>query len=233
MKTLFVALDFKTEQETFAFLDKFEVQSIGVKVGMSQFYMSGPKIIEEMCRRGHEVFLDLKCHDIPNTVYLACLQLSQLPVKLLTVHTLGGKEMMQAAVKGVEEGPYQPQILGITQLTSTNQTQLNQDLGISGDLQSSVIHLAQLAEESGLAGVVSSVQEVSQIKAATSERFLSLTPGIRMQTNATNDQKRVATPEQARLAGADFIVVGRPITQSSDPVAAYQEFIHQWKGSNN
>ena len=141
--------------------------------------------------------------------------------------------MMQAAVKGVEEGPYQPQILGITQLTSTNQTQLNQDLGISGDLQSSVIHLAQLAEESGLAGVVSSVQEVSQIKAATSERFLSLTPGIRMQTNATNDQKRVATPEQARLAGADFIVVGRPITQSSDPVAAYQEFIHQWKGSNN
>ncbi len=230
METLYVALDFKTEAETFDFLKLFEGRQIGVKVGMSQFYMSGPSIIERLCDMGHEVFLDLKCHDIPNTVYLAMLQLSQLPIELVTIHAMGGKEMMRAAVKGVQEGKHQPKVLAITHLTSTNQEMLNNQLQIPGTVAESVEHLTRLALDSGVDGLVSSVQESKMIKEVSKGQLLSLTPGIRLNKNAHDDQERIASPEEARANGADYIVVGRPIIQADDPVRAYEEMKEHWEG---
>lgn len=232
MKELYVALDFKREEETWDFLDQFKNNPIPVKIGMSQFYMSGADFVKKLADRGHKIFLDLKCHDIPNTVYLAMLQLSQLPVDLVTIHTLGGREMMEAAVQGAKEGKYQPKVLGITQLTSMDQNTLS-EIGIKNSLIESVQNLAQLAQKSGLDGVVSSVQEVPQIKEVTGEDFLCLCPGIRMKKDASGDQKRVASPNEARELGADYIVVGRPITQAKNPVVTYNEFLNDWKGDSN
>lgn len=228
MDKLFVALDFKQEAEMWSFMDYFKSQPIAVKVGMSQFYLSGPDLVKRLADDGHCVFLDLKSHDIPNTVYLAMTQLSKLPVDIVTIHTLGGQEMMEAAMDGIQTGPYQPKVLGITQLTSTNQAMLH-SLGIELPMEASVRSLAQLAQASGLDGVVSSVHEVTDIKKATSSDFLCLTPGIRMAGSQADDQSRTASPSQARQAGADYIVVGRPITQAEDPIEAYNRYLQDWR----
>ncbi|MCI5775248.1 MAG: orotidine-5'-phosphate decarboxylase [Aerococcus sp.] len=229
---LFVALDFNTEAELNAFLKHFENHPIPVKIGMSQFYMSGPKIIDELSARGFPIFLDLKSHDIPNTVYLAMKQLSQYPIEMVTVHCMGGQEMMAAAVDGANAGPYRPKLMGITQLTSTSQEMMARDLRMTGDLLDSVVHLAKLAQTSGLDGVVSSVLETRAIKHATSSDFLSLTPGIRLTKEKQDDQTRIATPQEAKAAGVDYLVVGRPITQANDPVAAYHRFLFAWHGTD-
>lgn len=228
MEPLYVALDFNTEAEMKNFLTLFKDNPIPIKIGMSQFYMSGPSLIEELSRAGFPIFLDLKCHDIPNTVYLALKQLSQYPVDMVTIHCLGGKQMMQAAVAGANEGKYRPKVMGITQLTSTDASTLNQQLQIPGEIIGSVVHLAQLAQESGLDGVVSSVLETQAIKQATHKGFLNLTPGIRLTKQSTDDQTRIATPAEAKAAGSDYIVVGRPITQAADPVLAYHQFLDSW-----
>ncbi|MCZ0716885.1 orotidine-5'-phosphate decarboxylase [Aerococcus kribbianus] len=230
MRDLYIALDFKTEPELWDFMENFQDQSAAFKVGMSQFYMSGPEIVWKLAAMGHKVFLDLKCHDIPNTVYLAMRQLSQLPVELITVHTLGGPAMLKAAVKGAKEGPYQPKVLGITQLTSTDQNMLTEDLHIQQSVEESVLDLAQMAQKTGLDGVVSSALEVKKIKAATNGELLALTPGIRLAEDTSDDQSRVASPSQAKANGADYIVVGRPITQAKDPLAAYQNYLKEWQG---
>ena len=230
MNELFIALDFHNETDLWYFIDKFKNQPAAFKIGMSQFYMSGPDIVNQLHDMGHKIFLDLKCHDIPNTVKLATQQLSKLPVELVTVHTLGGQKMLEAAMEGVAAGPYSPKVLGITQLTSSDQEMLNQQMQIKESIEDSVIHLAQLAQKSGVDGVVSSALETPAIKQATNHQLLSLTPGIRLTLEQSGDQTRVATPEQARLNGADYIVVGRPITQANNPVAAYQEFLKQWQG---
>lgn len=229
-KELFVALDFNTENELDAFLKNFEEHPIPVKIGMSQFYMSGPKIVEELSKRGFPIFLDLKSHDIPNTVYLAMKQLSQYPIEMVTVHCMGGQEMMKAAVEGTNSGPYRPKLMGITQLTSTSQEMMTNDLRMNGELLDSVVHLAKLAQTSGMDGVVSSVLETRAIKQATAEDFLSLTPGIRLTKEKHDDQTRVATPQEAKAAGVDYLVVGRPITQAENPVEMYNHFLSAWRG---
>ncbi|MDO4669929.1 MAG: orotidine-5'-phosphate decarboxylase [Aerococcus sp.] len=228
MTPLYVALDFNTEREMENFLAPFHSHPIPVKIGMSQFYMSGPALIEKLSAKGFPIFLDLKCHDIPNTVYLALKQLSQYPVDMVTVHCLGGQKMMEAAVAGANEGPYRPKVMGITQLTSTSKAMLNEEMAISGDVITSVISLAQLAKKSGLDGVVSSVLETRAIKQATAPDFLNLTPGIRLEKAKNDDQTRIATPAEAREAGSDYLVVGRPITQAKDPLKAYQAFVDSW-----
>lgn len=230
MKELFIALDFKQEGELWHFMDRFKDQQVAVKVGMSQFYLSGPDLVRRLADKGHKVFLDLKCHDIPNTVYLAMRQVSQLPVSLLTVHTLGGLEMLQAAVQGAKEGVSQPKVLGITQLTSTSQAMLHQQMGIASTLDQSVLNLARLAYSAGLDGIVSSVWEVGHVKTKVSSDLLCLCPGIRVDGHTSDDQERIATPDMARKAGADFIVVGRPIIQAADPLSAYQKFLQEWRG---
>lgn len=228
MDPLYVALDFNTESEMRAFLAHFRAHPIPIKIGMSQFYMSGPTLIQELSAAGFPIFLDLKCHDIPNTVYLALKQLSQYPVDMVTVHCLGGTQMMQAAVAGANAGRYRPKVMGITQLTSTSKQTLNDEMGIPGAMLASVVHLAQQAEMSGLDGVVSSVLETKAIKAATHSPFLNLTPGIRLEKQPGDDQTRIATPAEARAAGSDFIVVGRPVTQAADPVKTYHAFLNSW-----
>ncbi|RLK62983.1 orotidine-5'-phosphate decarboxylase [Atopobacter sp. AH10] len=230
MQDLFIALDFHREEELWDFLKPFKGERLALKIGMSQFYMSGPDIVKRLSEEGHKIFLDLKCHDIPNTVYLALYQLSHLPVDIVTVHALGGSEMLKAAVKGSQEGPFRPDVFAITQLTSTNQTCLNEELAIPGSVAESVSHLTELALSSGIHGVVSSVREVPEIKKLSDGKLKSLTPGIRLASSVKDDQARVSTPEEARQAGSDFIVVGRPITQSADPLNTYHAFLKAFKG---
>lgn len=230
-----IALDFPSEHEVSKFLALFpKEESLFLKVGMELFYKEGPKIVEELISSGHDVFLDLKLHDIPNTVQAAMKNIARLGVKLTNVHAAGGQEMMKAAKKGLIEGTMEnkdvAKLIAVTQLTSTSETQMHNDQLITTSLQESVVHYAKITEEAGLDGVVCSAQEVSVIKKATNESFICLTPGIRLSEGDNGDQKRVMTPNEAKQEGSTFIVVGRPITRSNDPYKSYVKIKKDWTG---
>lgn len=234
-KALIIALDFNSLEEVTAFLDQFQEEKLFVKVGMELYYSAGPSIITEIKKRGHQIFLDLKLHDIPNTVKQAMKVLAKLDVDLVNVHAAGGKRMMEAALEGLQqgtaEGKQRPAIIAVTQLTSTTEEEMQHDQRISLTLEQSVLSYATLASEAGLDGVVCSTHEVEAIHGKLGNDFLTVTPGIRMADDETHDQKRVATPEKARLLGTNSIVVGRSITKAKSPAEAYRLVKKAWEGT--
>jgi orotidine-5'-phosphate decarboxylase len=228
-----IALDFSSKDEVMNFVKKFQ-KSLYVKVGMELFYKEGPAIIKELKELGHQIFLDLKLHDIPNTVKHAMKNIASLEVDMVNVHAAGGTKMMKAALEGLEEGTpagkKRPLLIAVTQLTSTSEEQVIHEQGISS-LQDSIKLYAAITEESGLDGVVCSPLDVELVQAAVKgENFLTVTPGIRLADNSVDDQVRVTTPAKARQLGSSYIVVGRSITKSENPVEAYEEVIAQWEG---
>lgn len=228
-----IALDFSTWQEVEDFLRFFpEEEKLFVKIGMELFYQEGPEIVRYLKDAGHDVFLDLKLHDIPNTVEKAMRGLTKLGVDVTCVHAAGGIRMMEAAMRGLEEGTPEggkrPLLLAITQLTSTSEEEMHADQLIEVPLEKSVIHYANCAKKAGLDGVVSSAWEVEAIKETAGDEFVCLTPGIRPEGTVAGDQTRVVTPSQAREIGSTFIVVGRPITQATDPYEAYRTIQTEW-----
>ncbi|WP_276733628.1 orotidine-5'-phosphate decarboxylase [Bacillus sp. (in: firmicutes)] len=229
-----IALDFASAEETLAFLAPFQKEPLFVKVGMELFYQEGPSIVKQLKERNCELFLDLKLHDIPTTVNKAMKRLAGLGVDLVNVHAAGGKNMMRAALEGLEEGTpagkKRPSLIAVTQLTSTSEQMMKDELLIQRPLIDTVVHYSKLAEESGLDGVVCSVHEAKAIYEAVSPSFLTVTPGIRMSEDASNDQIRVATPAIAREKGSSAIVVGRSITKAADPVKAYEAVRLEWEG---
>ncbi|MGQ5207383.1 orotidine-5'-phosphate decarboxylase [Bacillus subtilis] len=229
-----IALDFASAEETLAFLAPFQQEPLFVKVGMELFYQEGPSIVKQLKERNCELFLDLKLHDIPTTVNKAMKRLASLGVDLVNVHAAGGKKMMQAALEGLEEGTpagkKRPSLIAVTQLTSTSEQIMKDELLIEKSLIDTVVHYSKQAEESGLDGVVCSVHEAKAIYQAVSPSFLTVTPGIRMSEDAVNDQVRVATPAIAREKGSSAIVVGRSITKAEDPVKAYKAVRLEWEG---
>lgn len=230
-----IALDFKSVEETRTFLKLFSKESLNVKVGMELFYAAGPDFVREIVEMGHEIFLDLKLYDIPNTVKSAMTQLAGLGVAMVNVHASGGVEMMEAAKEGLLEGTQagqkSPILIAVTQLTSRENeiNQYEQQLAVTQD--ESILHLAELTEKSGLDGVVCSPLEVSQIKEKVGSFFLTVTPGIRNtgESIVKDDQVRITTPKQAAEWGSDYIVVGRPITKAKDPLKAYKLIAKEWK----
>ena len=221
-----IALDFPSFDAVKKFLEQFPAEeSLYLKVGMELYYATGPEIVSYLKDLGHSVFLDLKLHDIPNTVKSAMKVLSHLGVDMTNVHAAGGVEMMKAAREGLGK---EAKLIAVTQLTSTSEEQMRDFQNIQTSLQESVIHYAKKTAEAGLDGVVCSAQEVKLIKEATSPEFICLTPGIRPAGAAVGDQKRVMTPADAYQIGSDYIVVGRPITQATDPVAAYHAIKDEW-----
>lgn len=225
MSRTMVALDFSKKEDVMNFLDKFD-KPIYVKVGMELTYAFGFEMIREIKARGHEIFLDLKLHDIPNTVKNGMKNLAKLDVDVVNLHAAGGSAMMKAAMEGLNEGAVngkRPLCIAVTQLTSTSQEAMNEELLIPGDVKDVVISYAKLAKESGLDGVVCSVHEARAIHEACGADFLTVTPGIRLSSDSKDDQKRVATPQFAKEEGCDYIVVGRSITKSEDPYKTYNE----------
>lgn len=228
-----IALDFPSRQEVEQFLEHFQ-EPLFVKVGMELFYQEGPSIVTWLRELGHDVFLDLKLHDIPNTVESAMTRIAKLGVAMTNVHAAGGQEMMESALRGLiagtDKGKARPILIAVTQLTSTSEEAMQRDQLISVSLEESVRHYAQLTEKSGLDGVVCSALEVATIKTATSSEFICLTPGIRPKGSQVGDQKRVVTPSDAYQIGSDYIVVGRPITRADNPLEAYQTILSEWNG---
>lgn len=225
MSRTIVALDFSKKEDVLNFLDKFD-KPIYVKVGMELTYAFGFEMIREIKKRGHKIFLDLKLHDIPNTVKNGMKNLAKLDVDIVNLHAAGGSAMMKAAMEGLEEGAVngkRPLCIAVTQLTSTSQEAMNEELLIPGNVKYVVISYAKLAKESGLDGVVCSVHEAKGIHEACGNDFLTVTPGIRLAEDSKDDQKRVATPAFAKEEGCDYIVVGRSITKSEDPYKTYNE----------
>jgi orotidine-5'-phosphate decarboxylase len=232
--SLIIALDFSRKLEVFEFLEHFRGEKLFLKVGMELFYQEGPSIIYDLKEKEHRIFLDLKLHDIPNTVKSAMKGLARLGCDLVNVHAAGGKEMMMAAIEGLEAGMMsgnsRPGCIAVTQLTSTSEEQMKREQLIHVSLEQSVLHYASLAKESGLDGVVCSTQEAGMIRNQIGGSFWTVTPGIRLTEDDTHDQKRVATPEFARRNGATAIVVGRSITKAKDPFEIYQTIKNQWEG---
>ena len=230
-KDVIVALDFPSGADTLAFLDKFTGRKPYVKVGMELFYAEGPEIVREIKNRGHRIFLDLKLHDIPNTVEKAMKSLSKLSIDMVNVHAAGTVEMMEAAKRGLKgESGEGPLLIAVTQLTSTSQERMNEELLIAGKLEDVVIKYAQNAKKAGLDGVVCSPLESGMIHDACGDDFVTVTPGVRFADSAKDDQVRITTPEGARKLGSDYIVVGRPITKTEDPVAAYERCLADFVG---
>lgn len=228
-KDVIVACDFASAEQTYAFLDKFEGKKPFVKIGMELFYAEGPAIVKEIKRRGHKIFLDLKLHDIPNTVKKAMHVLSELDVDMVNLHAAGTIPMMEAALEGLTRADgTRPLLLAVTQLTSTDQETMNRDLLINGDIADVVIHYAQNAAKAGLDGVVCSPLESGKVHEACGSTFLTVTPGVRFAEGDVQDQKRVMTPAQANIVGSDYIVMGRPITQAEDPAAAYERALKEF-----
>ena len=229
-----IALDFPGEKEVFQFLNQFNEQ-LFVKVGMEIYMQEGPDIVRKIKEQGHDIFLDLKLHDIPNTVKSAMKGLARLGVDLVNVHAAGGKNMMEGALEGLEAGTpvgkRRASLIAVTQLTSTTEEQMRNEQRIDMPLIDSVLHYAQLTKEAGLNGVVCSVLEARAIADACGEDFLRVTPGIRMAGGETHDQKRIATPDGARRDGSSLIVVGRAITGAADPVRAYKEVCELWEAT--
>ncbi|MEH7305915.1 orotidine-5'-phosphate decarboxylase [Neobacillus drentensis] len=234
--SLIIALDFANGGEVNQFLTPFEGKELFVKVGMELFYQEGPSIIHQLKDKGHRIFLDLKLHDIPNTVKSAMKGLARLECDLVNVHAAGGKEMMQAALEGLEAGTAagrkRPDCIAVSQLTSTSEEQMNKEQLIPVSLKDSVLHYASLTKEAGLDGVVCSAWETAFIREQLGNTFLTVCPGIRMAEDNVGDQKRVATPEFARNTGVSAIVVGRSITRSADPLKSYEQWMEAWKGIN-
>ena len=232
-KDVIIALDFPTREETLSFLDQFpQDEKPFVKIGMELFYAEGPQIVREIKARGHKIFLDLKLHDIPNTVKRAMAVLSQLDVDMTNLHAVGASEMMRGALEGLTRPDgTRPLLIAVTQLTSTSPEMLEKELLISRPMEETVMSYAENASCSGLDGVVCSPLEAAKVKACCGESFLTVTPGVRFAGGEMGDQKRVMTPEKARESGCDYIVMGRPITRDEAPVLAYrrakQEFLHK------
>ena len=226
-----IALDFPSAADVYRFLDQFQADKPFVKVGMELFYAEGPQIVREIKKHGHRIFLDLKLHDIPNTVQRAMKSLSALGADMVNLHASGTVPMMKAALEGLTRPDgTRPLLIAVTQLTSTSETQLKDELLIGATMQETVIRYAQNAKEAGLDGVVCSPLEAAQVKAACGQEFLTVTPGVRFAGGSADDQQRITTPAQARRNGSDFIVVGRPITQAKDPVLAYRQCVRDFLG---
>jgi len=228
-----IALDFKDMKTSLEFLDKFD-ESLYVKVGMELFYGSGLEIIKEIKSRGHKIFLDLKLHDIPNTVKKAMANLARLGADIINLHAAGGSKMMAAALEGLtegSEGKERPLLIAVTQLTSTRKEMMNEEQRIEGEVIDSVVNYAKVAKKAGLDGIVCSPLEVEKVKAECGKEFVTVTPGIRLASNNKDDQVRITTPKMAREIGSDYIVVGRPITQALDPVKAYKEIKKEFLGN--
>ncbi|MGM9971147.1 MAG: orotidine-5'-phosphate decarboxylase [Anaeroplasmataceae bacterium] len=224
-----IALDFENKEKTLNFLKNFKDESLYVKIGMELFYAEGPSIISEIKKLGHKIFLDLKLHDIPNTVMKAMKNLAKLGVDIVNCHAAGGVKMMEAAKSAFDGLDNKPMIIAVTQLTSTSKEMMNNELGIEGEVIDSVVKYAQNAKKAGLNGVVCSPLEVRAIKEACGEDFITVTPGIRPGAH-DDDQVRVTTPADARKLGTNYIVVGRPITAQEDPVAAYKKIRKDFMG---
>ena len=230
-KDVIVACDFASKAQTLEFLDQFTVRKPFVKIGMELFYAEGPDIVREIKARGHKIFLDLKLHDIPNTVKSAMAVLTGLGVDIINVHAAGTKRMMEAALEGLTRPDgTRPLLIAVTQLTSTDQQAMEEDLWIDKPLPEVVMHYAKCAEDAGLDGVVCSPLEAKAVHETCGAQFLTVTPGVRFAESAAGDQKRIMTPQQARIEGCDYIVVGRPITRAEDPVAAYERCCAEFIG---
>ena len=230
-KDVIVACDFDSMEKTLAFLDRF--QGLGrkpfVKIGMELYYAEGPQIVREIKKRGHKIFLDLKLHDIPNTVKKAMAVLSRLDVDICNLHAAGTVRMMEAALEGLTRPDgTRPLLIAVTQLTSTDQAALEQDLWIERPMDEVVMHYAKNAKAAGLDGVVCSPLEAEKVHASCGAAFLTVTPGVRFADGDVGDQKRVMTPAEAKKIGSDYIVVGRPITAAEDPVAAYERCVNEF-----
>ena len=228
-KDVIIACDFSSAEKTFEFLDKFEGKKPFVKIGMELFYAEGPSIVREIKARGHKIFLDLKLHDIPNTVKKAMSVLSGLDVDMTNLHAAGTCRMMEAAIEGLTRPDgTRPLLIAVTQLTSTDQEAMENDLLIKEPLPEVVMHYAQNAKKAGLDGVVCSPLESKHVHDSCGAEFITVTPGVRFADGDKGDQKRVMTPADAKAIGSDYIVVGRPITAAEDPVAAYERCVAEF-----
>ncbi len=230
-KDVIVACDFSSKEQVFTFLDKFTGRKPFVKIGMELYYAEGPEIVRQIKARGHKIFLDLKLHDIPNTVKKAMAVLSGLDVDMCNVHAAGTSAMMKAALEGLTRPDgSRPLLIAVTQLTSTDEDSMRRELLIDRPLDQVVMSYAQTAKEAGLDGVVCSPLEAGKVHQACGDGFVTVTPGVRFADGDVGDQKRVTTPEKARELGSDYIVVGRPITAAADPVAAYERCVKEFVG---
>lgn len=228
-KDVIVACDFSSKEQVFEFLDKFTGKKPFVKIGMELFYAEGPEIVREIKKRGHKIFLDLKLHDIPNTVKKSMAVLSRLDVDLCNLHAAGTVRMMEAALEGLTRPDgTRPLLIAVTQLTSTDQESMENDLLIREPIDKVVMHYAANAERAGLDGVVCSPLEAQKVHEICGNDFLTVTPGVRFADGDIGDQKRVMTPAEAKKIGSDYIVVGRPITAAADPVAAYERCVAEF-----
>ena len=232
-KDVIIACDFDSKEKVFAFLDKFnaEERKPFVKIGMELYYAEGPEIVKEIKRRGHKIFLDLKLHDIPNTVKKSMAVLSRLDVDMTNLHAAGTGRMMEAAIEGLTRPDgTRPMLIAVTQLTSTDEETMKADLLINEPIDKVVMHYAANAKRSGLDGVVCSPLEAGKVHDTCGRDFVTVTPGVRFADGDIGDQKRVMTPAAAKEIGSDYIVVGRPITAAEDPVAAYRRCVAEFVG---
>lgn len=230
-KAVIIACDFKDKEETLNFLNKIEDEKLYLKIGMELFYSEGPEIVREIKKRGHKIFLDLKLHDIPNTVEKAMKSLAKLDVDMTNVHASGTIKMMEAGLKGLtKEDGTRPLLIAVTQLTSTSQEVMEQDLLIKENIEDVVMHYAENSKKAGLDGVVCSPLEVQVVKRKCGKDFLTITPGIRFSTDSKDDQSRITTPAKAKELGSDYIVVGRSITKAENPQEAYRKCVEDFCG---
>ena len=228
-KDVIIACDFDSAEKTFAFLDKFTGRKPFVKIGMELYYAEGPSIVKEIKKRGHKIFLDLKLHDIPNTVKKSMAVLSRLDVDMTNLHAAGTGRMMEAAIEGLtREDGTRPMLIAVTQLTSTDEETMKKDLLIDKPIADVVMHYAHNAKVAGLDGVVCSPLEAGKVHEVCGAGFVTVTPGVRFADGDIGDQKRVMTPAEAKKIGSDYIVVGRPITAAEDPVAAYERCVAEF-----
>ena len=228
-KSVIIACDFKDKEETLNFLNKFEDEKLYLKIGMELFYSEGPEIVREIKKRGHKIFLDLKLHDIPNTVEKAMKSLANLDVDMTNVHASGTIKMMEAGLRGLtKEDGTRPLLIAVTQLTSTSQEVMEQDLLIKENIEDVVMHYAENSKKAGLDGVVCSPLEVQAVKRKCGKEFLTITPGIRFSTDSKDDQSRITTPAKAKELGSDYIVVGRSITKAESPQEAYRKCVEDF-----
>ena len=228
-RDVIIACDFASREQTLSFLDKFTEEKPFVKIGMELYYAEGPAIVREIKARGHKIFLDLKLHDIPNTVKKAMAVLSRLDVDIANLHCAGTIAMMEAALEGLTRADgTRPLLIGVTQLTSTDQTRMEKDLWIEKPIDEVILHYAENARAAGLDGVVCSPLEAGKVHDRCGKAFLTVTPGVRFADGDVGDQVRVTTPAKARELGSDYIVVGRPITAAADPVAAYRRCMNEF-----
>ncbi|MBQ6876655.1 MAG: orotidine-5'-phosphate decarboxylase [Lachnospiraceae bacterium] len=230
-KDVIVACDFSSKEEVMSFLDKFTEEKPFVKIGMELYYAEGPAIVREIKARGHKIFLDLKLHDIPNTVKKSMSVLSRLDVDMTNLHAAGTVAMMEAAIEGLTRPDgTRPMLIAVTQLTSTSQERMESDLLIKEPLDEVVMHYASCAKKAGLDGIVCSPLEAGKVHERCGENFVTVTPGVRFADGEIGDQVRVTTPAKAKEIGSDYIVVGRPITAAADPVAAYRRCVNEFVG---